>query len=330
MEANKELIQYTSNDGTTVVTVNLAHETVWLSLNDLVTLFDRDKSVISRHVRNVFKEGELKRDSTVAKFATVQQEGDRTIERYIEYFNLDVIISVGYRVKSQRGTNFRIWATSVLKKHLIDNARRTAPSASIEDKFRQLYNALQIAANSAGVNEITLTETKGIIQILQQYAYALEILDKYDRNQLPEADTISVEVKTLTYSTAKKLISEWQTIEKSSSLFGREKDDSFQSSLYNIYQTANGIDVYPGLEEKAAHLLYFIIKNHSFVDGNKRIAAGLFVYFLDLNKALYKPDGSKIIGDNALVAIIIMIAESKPEEMETMIKLIVSLINKNN
>ncbi|MEI6062156.1 MAG: virulence protein RhuM/Fic/DOC family protein [Bacteroidota bacterium] len=330
MDTENQVVRYISNDGKSDIVVNLANETVWLSLNDLVTLFDRDKSVISRHIGNVFKEGELDRDSTVAKFATVQQEGDREIKRDIERFNLDVIISVGYRVKSKNGTNFRIWATNILKKYLIENTRKTSDSAHIADKYRQLFNTIQIAAHTAELDEISATEAQGILKILQQYAYALEILDRYDHNQLPDSETISKEVKELTHIEAKKLITEWQAIENTTTLFGREKDDSFRSSLYSIYQTVNGNDVYPGIEEKAANLLYFIVKNHSFTDGNKRIAAGLFAYFLDMNDALYKRDGSKIIGDNALVAITIMIAESKAEEKDTMVKLVVSLINSNN
>lgn len=330
MESDNQIVRYISNDGNADIVVNLANDTVWLSLNDLVVLFNRDKSVISRHIGNVYKEGELNRDSTVAKFATVQREGGRDIKREIECFNLDVIISVGYRVKSKSGTNFRIWATNVLKKHLIENTRKTFPTANIQDKYIQLFNTIQIAANTADLPEVTATEAQGILKILQQYAYALEILDKYDYNKLPPSETITREVKELSYPEAKKLIAEWQAIENTSSLFGREKDDSFKSSLYSIYQTADGKDLYPGLEEKAANLLYFIVKNHSFTDGNKRIAAGLFVYFLDMNHALYKQDGSKIIGDNALVAITIMIAESRAEEKDTMVNLVVSLINSNN
>jgi len=329
METDKQLIRY-SSDGKADIVVNLANETVWLSLNDLVELFDRDKSVISRHIRNVFKEGELERDSTVANFATVQIEGDREIKRDIEYFNLDVIISVGYRVKSQRGTNFRIWATRVLKKHVIEKARKVSDYKNTEDKYRQLINTIQIAASAADLDDLSAEQAKGIIKILQEYAYALETLDKYDRKKLSISGVQSKEANELSYTEAKRLIKEWKSIQNTGHLFGREKDQSFKSSLYTIYQTVGGKAVYPGIEEKAANLLYFIVKNHSFVDGNKRIAAGLFVYFLDKNNALYKQDGSKIIGDNALVAITIMIAESKAEEKETMVKLVINLINRNN
>ena len=330
MEPSNQLIQYNSADGKAAIEVNLANETVWLSLNDLVKLFERDKSVISRHIGNVFKEGELDRDATVANYATVQLEGGREISRVIEYFNLDVIISVGYRVKSQRGTSFRIWATNVLKSKLIENAKRTTHGINIEDKYLQLINTIHIAANAAKGDEISGSEAKGILSILQEYAYALDTLDKYDHQQLAILETVAQEVQKLSYPEAKDLINEWQILQSTGDLFGREKDESFKSSINSIYQTIDGVDVYPGIEEKAANLLYFIVKNHSFVDGNKRIAAGLYVYFLDKNKALYKADGSKKIGDNALVAITIMIAESRTEEKDVMVKLVVNLTNNDN
>ncbi|NVO18825.1 MAG: virulence RhuM family protein [Bacteroidetes bacterium] len=307
--------------------VRLDKDTVWLNREQLASLFDRDIKTIGKHIGNIFKEGELIKDSVVAKFATTANDGKIY---QVENYNLDVIISVGYRVKSLRGTNFRIWATNVLKNHLLTQALRKSDPGNIETKYRELFKTIQIAALSAERSDITTSEAKGILKILQQYSYALEILDKYDRNILPGSDDRVIEVKPLTYGAAKLLIDEWKVIEKAGKLFGREKDDSFRSSLYAIYQSADGKDVYPGIEEKAANLLYFIVKNHSFVDGNKRIAAGLFVYFLDMNNALYQKDGSKILNDNALVAITIMIAESRAEEKETMVRLVVNLINSNN
>ncbi|WP_372800888.1 RhuM family protein [Lutibacter sp.] len=330
MENNKQLIEYNSSDGKINIEVNLDNETVWLSLNDLVSLFDRDKSVISRHIRNVFKEGELDKEATVAKYATVQNEGGREINRNIEFFNLDVIISVGYRVKSKQGTNFRIWATSVLRDRLIQNAKKTANAVSFEGKYLQLIKTINIAANAAKFNELSSTEATGILKVLQKYAYALETLDKYDHQQLLITGTTIGEVKELSYEEGKELIEQWSEIQNTGELFGREKDASFKSSIRSIYQTFDGKDVYPSIEEKGANLLYFIVKNHSFTDGNKRIAAGLFAYFLDKNNALFKSDGSKIIEDNALVAITIMIAESKSEEKDTMVKLVVNLINSSN
>ena len=323
-----EIEIYKSSDKGDELSVRLDRDTVWLNREQLAALFDRDVKTIGKHIGNVFKEGELTKNSVVAKFATTASDG-KTYQ--VENYNLDVIISVGYRVKSQRGTNFRIWATNVLKRKLIDTVRRTSISAAnSEDKFIQLIQTINIAANAASNEELNASEAKGILKILQEYAYALETLDKYDHQQLAIIETSRQEVQKLNYSEAKNLIKEWQRLENTGDLFGREKDESFQSSLNSIYQTINGIDVYPSVEEKAANLLYFIVKNHSFVDGNKRIAAGLYVYFLNKNNALYKADGSKKIGDNALVAITIMIAESRTEEKDVMVKLVVNLTNNDN
>lgn len=330
MENSKQLINYNSTDGVTTIAVNLANETVWLTLNDLVHLFARDKSVISRHIRAIFKEGELTREATVAKYATVQKEGDREITRTIEYFNLDVIISVGYRVKSKQGTNFRIWATTVLKEKLIENAKKSVTAVNYETKYLQLLKTINVAVSTATLTTINTKEATGILKILQQYAYALETLDKYDHQSLSISKTTIGEVKRLDYKEAIQLILEWNAIQNGGALFGREKDASFKSSLNTIYQTFDGVDLYPSIEEKASNLLYYIVKNHSFTDGNKRIAAGLFAYFLDKNEILFKKDGNKRIDDNALVAITIMIAESKSEEKEIMVKLVVNLINSNN
>ena len=331
-ETIQQLIQYNAADGNVAIAVNLANDTVWLSLNDLVQLFERDKSVISRHISSIYKEGELVRNATVAKYATVQKEGGREISRDIEYFNLDVIISVGYRVKSKRGTNFRIWASSVLKKQLIENAKKSSGSIDYEEKYLPLIKTITIATNTALLDDLTASESKGILKILQEYAYALETLDKYDHQQLTIAlptETV-VEIEKLIYENAIQQIRIWRDFQKAGNLFGNEKDQSFKSSLETIYQTFDGIDLYPTIEEKAANLLYFIVKNHSFSDGNKRIAAGLFVYFLDMNNKLLNNYGNKRINDNALVAITIMIAESKSEEKDIMAKLVVNLINSNN
>ena len=326
MESNKQIIKYNSVDGNTAIEVNLANETVWLSLNDLVKLFGRDKSVISRHIGNIYTEGELERGATVANYATVQKEGDRVINRHLEYFNLDVIISVGYRVKSKAGTQFRIWATQVLRKQIIDNANKASNNFSVEDKYNQLIKTINIAASASKIEELSVSQAKGILNVLQQYAFALETLDKYDHQTLSIDISVEEETHHLTYNDAIKQIEIWRKYQKAGKLFGNEKDESFESSLSTIYQTFDGIELYPSIEEKAANLLYFIVKNHSFSDGNKRIAAGLFVYFLDLNNKLLNNKGQKIIGDNALVAITIMIAESKTEEKDMMVKLVVNLI----
>ena len=323
----EEVIRYTTEEGAVAIEVNLRDETVWLSQKQMGMLFDRDYKTISKHIRNIFREGELEENSVVAKFATTAADG-KTYQ--VDYYNLDVIISIGCRVKSRRGANFRIWATRILRNHLLENARRNSAGKSYQEKYRELVRTLDIAAATASTKYLSATESRGILKVLQDYAYALETLDKYDHQQLTIEAKAEREVQKLEYEEAIRLIEEWRELQGAGRLFGHEKDDSFRSSLANIYQTFDGKELYPSIEEKAAHLLYFIVKNHSFTDGNKRIAAGLFVYFMDINGALFRIDGSKRIGDNALVAITIMIAESRPEEKDIMIKLVVNLINDKN
>lgn len=322
-----QIITYRNEGGKAAIEVNLTEETVWLNQAQMGMLFDRDYKTISKHIRNIFKEGELDENSVVANFATTAADG-KTYQ--VDHYNLDVIISVGYRVKSQRGTNFRIWATQVLRKYLLENAGRRAAGKSFEEKYRLLVQTIEVAASTASTKDLTAGEAKGILQVLHDYAYALDTLDKYDHQRLTIEPKEGGDTEPLTYEEGIRLIAEWRAWQGAGALFGNEKDDSFKSSLAAIHQTFDGKELYPGIEEKAANLLYFIVKNHSFSDGNKRIAAGLFVYFLDKNKVLYRSDGSKRIGDNALVAITIMIAESKPEEKDIMVKLVVNLINENN
>jgi prophage maintenance system killer protein len=306
--------------------VRLEKETVWLSLNQMADLFDRDKSVVSRHLNNIFKSKELDRGSTVAFVATVQNEGGRSVERRIEYFNLDVIISVGYRVNSKRGTQFRIWATNVLKKHLVDgytiNEKRLRTS---EHKYQQLKQSLKLLGNVVRLESIS-DEAKGLIEVITQYSHALDILDDFDHERLSVPKGTKHLKYELTYEKACKIIDAMREKFKSSPLVGKEKDKSFQGSLGAVYQTFDGQDVYPTVEEKAAHLLYFVTKNHSFVDGNKRIAAALFICFLESNGLLYRKDGAHRIDNNALVALTLMIAASKPSEKEIMIKVILNLL----
>ncbi len=322
-----EIVIYNSPDNLSQIEVTFENETVWLTQEQLVRLFQRDQSVISRHIRNVFNEGELEEKSNMQKMHIANS--DKPIIQY----NLDVIISVGYRVKSKQGTQFRQWATQRLKDYLVQgyalNEKRLKEASG---KFKSLQNAIKLAAQAGNNESLSTIEAKGIIEIIEQYAYALELLDQYDHQNLSinipnEKET---DIKKLTYENAIHQIKIWRKFQKTGNLFGNEKDQSFKSSLETIYQTFEGIDLYPTIEEKAANLLYFIVKNHSFSDGNKRIAAGLFVYFLNINNKLLNNYGLKRIGDNALVAITIMIAESKSEEKNTMAKLVVNLINSNN
>jgi prophage maintenance system killer protein len=324
-----EMIIYTSAENQTQIEVTFDNDTIWLSLNQIAALFGRDKSVISRHLKNIFESEELNRDSVVAKNATTANDG-KTYE--VDYFNLDAIISIGYRVNSKQGTQFRIWATQRLKDYLVQgfvlNENRLKEAT---DKFQDLKNAVKLAAKAGNNETLTSVEAKGILSVIEQYAYALETLDKYDHQKLTiETSFEETKINRLTYEDAIKQIMIWRDYQKAGNLFGNEKDQSFKSSLETIYQTFDRMDLYPTFEEKAANLLYYVVKNHSFSDGNKRIAAGLFVYFLDMNNKLLNEEGNKRIGDNALVAITIMIAESKSEEKDMMVKLVVNLINNKN
>jgi prophage maintenance system killer protein len=287
--------------------------------------------VISRHLFNVYKEGELDRSSTVAKNATVQNEGGRRVSRDTEFYNLDAILSIGYRVNSIRGTQFRIWANKVLKEYLvkgyaIDQRRLKEHSRQLEE----LKQTVKLLGNVIESKALNSDEATGLLKVVTDYAYALDVLDQYDHQILEIGATTGEELFQITYPAAMEAIKGLKDKFGGSSLFGNEKDESFRGSLAAIYQTFGTKDLYPSVEEKAANLLYFVIKNHSFSDGNKRIAAFLFVWFMEKNGILYRPDGSKKIADNALVALTLMIAESKPEEKDMMIKVVVNLINLKN
>jgi prophage maintenance system killer protein len=319
---------YQAEDGKTEINVQLDNETVWLSLKQMVDLFERDKSVISRHINNIFKERELERESVVAKNATTALDG-KTYQ--VDYFNLDVVISVGYRIKSQRGTQFRIWANSILKDYLINGYALNEKRLSQQnEQLKELQESVKILGNVLNYKALTNNESIGLLKIISDYAYALDILDQYDYQRLEIKDTSGKETFQLTYDEAMRQILTAKKAHGNSDLFGREKDESFKSSIATIYQTFGGQDLYPSIEEKAANLLYFITKNHSFSDGNKRIAAFLFLYFLERNGILFDNNGNKRIADNTLVALTLMIAVSKPDEKDTMTKVIVNLINRNN
>ncbi len=325
---NNEIKIFQTQDGSTEFSVLLNNETVWLNLNQMSELFERDKSVISRHIKNVFSEDELDKNAVVAFFATTGTDG----KNYnVEYFNLDVIISIGYRVKSKRGTQFRIWANKILKEYLINGyVLNNKILEQKSDHYNELLNSLNIISNALKLKELENSESEGLLRIISEYSYGLQVLDQYDYQSLTIQNTSISTIFQLTYEDAKNQISIAKKNQGNSELFGREKDESFKSSINTIYQTIDGNELYPSLEEKAANLLYFITKNHSFTDGNKRIAALIFLYFLEKNRALYKPNGDKRLADNTLVALTLMIAVSKPDEKETMIKVIVNLINRNN
>jgi prophage maintenance system killer protein len=320
------------NESGVSLRVGIDTDTVWLSQDQLATLFEQTKQNISLHIGNIFYEGELTKESTVKESLTVRTEGNRTVSRKVKYYNLDVIISVGYRVKSQRGTSFRRWATKILNTYL---TQRVLVNAGLQGNthllhYQQLVKAITTAAKTDRSTALTGDEAEGILFVLEQYAFALDTLDKYDHQQLTIEAKPSEYTWELTYEEGLKQIAVWKKAQNAGALFGNEKDDTFKSSLRSVFQVFNGEELYPSIEEKAANLLYFIVKNHSFSDGNKRIGAGLFIYFMQKNTKLYNRLGEKRIADNALVAITIMIAESKPEEKDFMIKLVVNLINANN
>jgi prophage maintenance system killer protein len=297
----------------------------------MAQLFDKDSDTVGLHLKNIYKSGELNEISTTEESSVVQLEGKRNVKRNVKLYNLDAIISVGYRVNSKRGIQFRIWANKILKEYLIKgfsiNEKRLAQQ---NEQLKELQNSVKILGNTLTFKPLSSDESTGLLRIISDYAYALDILDQYDYQSLQIQDTSGKETYQLTYEEAINQIQIAKKAHGNSDLFGHEKDKSFQSSVATIYQTFGGIDLYPSIEEKAANLLYFITKNHSFSDGNKRIAAFLFLYFLERNGILFNENGDKRIADNTLVALTLMIAVSKPEEKDTMVKVIVNLINKNN
>ena len=324
-----KIVIYQTEDGQTQIDVRLENETVWLTQAQMAELFQTDRTSIVRHINNIYKVEELDREATCAKITQVQTEGKRRVSRNIPYFNLDMIISVGYRVNSKRGIKFRQWANRILRDYLIkgyvvnEKIRRNQIG-----ELRQLVG--MIGRTIQNQTLISNDETHALFEVVTDYTYALDTLDNYDYQRLTIEKTTKEESYHATYENAMKEIDNLRVKFGGSVLFGNEKDESFKSSIGQIYQTFGGIDLYPSVEEKAAMLLYLVTKNHSFSDGNKRIAATLFLWFLNNNGILYREDGSKRLADNTLVALTLMIAESKPEEKDVMVKVVVNLINKNN
>ena len=328
MEENKIII-YQTEDGQTQIDVRLENETVWLTQAQMAELFQTDRTSIVRHINNIYKVEELDRESTCAKIAQVQIEGKRTVKRNIPYFNLDLIISVGYRVNSKRGVKFRQWANNVLKQYLVKGyAVNERIRKEQIGELRQLVGMLGRTIQNQPL--LSNDETNALFEVVTDYTYALDTLDNYDYERLTIDKTTKQEPFHATYENAMEAINRLRNKFGGSTLFGNEKDDSFKSSIGQIYQTFGGQELYPSVEEKAAMLLYLVTKNHSFSDGNKRIAATLFLWFLNNNHILYRPDGTKRLADNTLVALTLMIAESKTEEKDVMVKVVVNLINQRN
>ena len=323
MDLNNKIVIYQTADGQTVINVKLENDTVWLSANQMATLFNRDEKTIRKHINNVFSENELEK---VNNTHFLRVDG---VKQLVAFYSLDVIISVGYRVKSQRGTQFRIWANKVLKDYLVKGY--AVNKTLTEQRYTELKQLVNVLGRTVKTQEtLTSDDALNLVEVVSNYAYALDTLDKYDYQQLAVEKTTNEEKFHATYEGALQAIGELKEKFGGSQWFANEKDDSFKSSIGQIYQTFGGQDLYPSVEEKAAMLLYLVTKNHSFSDGNKRIAATLFLWFMAGNGILYNPDGTKRIADNTLVALTLMIAESRTEEKDVMVKVVVNLINRNN
>jgi len=328
MEENKIVI-YQTDDGRMQIDVRLENDTVWLTQAQMAELFQKTPQNITMHIRNAYKEGELDENATCKEYLQVRMEGNRRVQRMQKFYDLDVIISVGYRVKSKRGTAFRIWARNVLKDYLVKGY-------AINDRIRreqisELRQLVQMVGRTIQTQQLEKNdENQALFDIVVDYTYALDTLDDYDYERLSIEKTTQEDRFHATYESAMEAIKALREKFGGSTLFGNEKDDSFKSSIGQIYQTFGGKELYPSVEEKAAMLLYLVTKNHSFSDGNKRIAATLFLWFLNNNGILYREDGSKRLADNTLVALTLMIAESRTEEKDVMVKVVVNLINQKN
>ena len=324
-----QIVIYQTEDGQTQIDVCLENETVWLTQAQMAELFQKTPQNITMHIQNAYKEGELDKSSTCKEYLQVREEGKRMVKRLQKFYDLDVIISVGYRVKSKRGTAFRIWARKVLKEYLVKGyAVNQRIHREQIGELRQLVGVLGRTIQKQPL--ISTDETNALFEVVTDYTYALDTLDNYDYERLTIEKTTKEEPFHATYENAMEDIKGLREKFGGSSLFGNEKDESFKSSIGQIYQTFGAEELYPSVEEKAAMLLYLVTKNHSFSDGNKRIAATLFLWFLNNNGILYREDGSKRLSDSTLVALTLMIAESKTEEKDVMVKVVVNLINQRN
>ena len=329
MKEDQKIVIYQTEDGQTQIDVRLENETVWLTQAQMAQLFKSSRTNVLEHIQHIYEDEELEKEATCRDFRQVRQEGKRTVNRTIIMYNLDMIISVGYRVNSKRGVRFRQWANKIIKDYLVkgyainDRIRK--------DQIAELRQLVQVAGRAISNQEVPETvESQDLLNVVVDYTYALDTLDNYDYERLTIDKTTKEERFHATYDNAMEEINRLRDKFGGSTLFGNEKDESFKSSIGQIYQTFGGEELYPSVEEKAAMLLYLVTKNHSFSDGNKRIAATLFLWFLNNNGILYREDGSKRLADNTLVALTLMIAESKTEEKDVMVKVVVNLINQQN
>lgn len=332
MEKRNDIVIYQSEDGLVKMEamVDPAGETIWATQKAIAALFGVTTAAINQHLKNIFAEGELKEEATIKKNLIVRKEGSRNVSRNVLMYNLDALLSVGYRISSKRATQFRIWANGVLKQYTL-KGYAVNQNAVASQKYEDLKRAMGLLENVFSKDLLlTSDQATDLFSVIRDYTYALDTLDAYDYQSLKIESTTAPERFHATYDNAMVAIKSLKNKFGGSDLFGVEKDASFHSSIGQIYQTWDGKDLYPSIEEKAAMLLYLVVKNHSFVDGNKRIAATLFLWFMQNNGILYRPDGAKRISDASLVALTLMIAESHTEEMDTMVKVVVSLINRKN
>ena len=328
---NSQLVIYQTPQGDTHIDVRIKGDTIWLTQRQIAELFGTKVPAISKHLKNIFASGELQEDMVISKMETTTRHGaipGKTQTTETKFYNLDAILSVGYRVNSKNATAFRIWANQVLKQYLLQGYAINERIAA--QKYDELSQLVKVLGRTIQNQEKLTEDSRSLLDVVVDYTYALDTLDRYDYQELKIEDTTGKEAFHATYENAMEVIRELHEKFGGSTLFGNEKDDSFKSSIGQIYQTFGGVDLYPSVEEKAAMLLYLVTKNHSFSDGNKRIAATLFLWFLNGNGILYNEEGTKRIADNTLVALTLMIAESRTEEKDTMVKVIVNLINKNN
>jgi prophage maintenance system killer protein len=316
-EATGKVVLYKALDGSIAMDVKLQGETVWLTQKQMSELFDTERSVVTKHLRNIFQSKELDEKSVSAKFAHTAEDGKTYLTAF---YNLDAIISVGYRVNSKRGTQFRIWATRILRDHILKGYTVN------ERRLKELNQAIRLIADVAERSVLSGEEATALLRVVADYSFALDLLDAYDRQTVAPAKGSRRRVEGITLDEARQTVARLREHYGVGSLFGRERDNSLASALQAVLQTFGKKELYPTLEGKAAHLLYFLVKNHPFVDGNKRIAATLFLWFLQKNSALYRSDGTKRIADNALVAITLLIAESRAEEKDLLTRLLVHLI----
>lgn len=321
-----EIIIYQTSDGAMSLDVKLDADTIWLTQKQIAELFGVKRPAVTKHLKNIFLSGELDENSTCSILEHMGV-GNRQTYKTV-FYNLDAVLSVGYRVNSKNATQFRIWANKVLKEYLV---KGYAIKENIKlEQYEELKQTIKVLSNVIEHKELDYCEATGLLKVVSDYTYALDTLDSYDHQRLDISNTTTKEHFVATYDNAMAAIEELRVKFGGSELFGNEKDQSFRGSLGAIYQTFGGVDLYPSVEQKAAMLLYLVTKNHSFSDGNKRIAAFLFLWFMERNGILYNADGNMRIGNNALVALTLMIAESRPEEMEMMVKVVVNLINRNN